>query len=150
MQWCLSCAQRWIYDLAFCFLCNYHWHSSLCIRAPATSHCVLTGGDVTRTSCWELRGGLSWQEFHRNGHWQKEDVRHHVIDSWWCRNLCYPIKAHKPHHGSAFHWKLPLSCSSCILQGWGLFGLLTCFLLSALVLVLHKNEVVKTFANQKC
>lgn len=133
MQWCLS-KEEWenlllvldvpkdvfMIELFSSDLSSNPWRSSLCIRALAAwggSHCVLTGGDVTQTCCWELRDSLSLQEFHRNGHRQKKDVRHHVIDSWWCRNLCSPIKTHKPHRAlhaiGSYHCPFhPVFCST--------------------------------------
>lgn len=111
MQWCLShirCAQRWICDLAF-YLWPKQWllaqqsvhQGSSSVRGfPLCPH----RGDGTQTSCWELRDGLSLQEFHRNGHGQKKEARHHVIDS---RNLCYSVKTHQPprtlHATGSYH-----------------------------------------------
>lgn len=123
-------AQRCISDLAF-----YFWpeHRSLAQQRGSGSvrggsHCVLTGGDVTQTCCWELRDSLSWQEFHRNGHRKKKDARHRVIDSWWCRNLCNPIKTQEPPR--ALHVTGSYHCPShpvfCSVEDFLLYWLLFC------------------------
>lgn len=121
----------------------YLWFSSLFVIwavIVGTAVCVHQGSRNIRGSplCphrgrWSTdlvlraQGGLSWQESHRNGHWQKEDVRHHGIESWWCRNLCYPIKAHEPHRGlhatGSYHCPFhPVFCSfEEVLVNWLIF-----------------------------
>lgn len=107
---------------------NDRWHSSVALAVWGGSRCVLTGGDVTQTHCWELRDSLSLQEFHRNGHRKKKDVRHRVIDSWWCRNLCNPIKTQEPR--KALHVTGSYHCPShpvfCSVEDLLLYWLLFC------------------------
>lgn len=74
------------------------------------------------------QGSLSLQEFHRNGHWQKEEARLHVIASWWCRNLCFLMKSHEPHralHASgSYHCPFyPVFCST---EDFSVYWLIFC------------------------
>lgn len=124
MQWCLShvgCALRCICDLAFYFWSEQRSLAQQREGAPTVS----SQGEMTQTSCWELRGGLRLQEFHRNGHWRKKDSRHHVIDS---RNLCCPIKTHKPHRalGATGSHHCPSHPVLCSIEDFLVYWLIFC------------------------